>query len=981
VFKDSPPTNSVTATGLSSGTRYQFYVQADCGTDISPWVSTFFATNIACPGGAIVELEVCSDSTNNACNNVLPVNQTSEPIAIGQTICGTSYYDGTLRDTDWYSFTLTQTRQVTLTGKADFDIQLYFVTSTCPGSIIASGAALAGNTASAVTTLAPGTYYAWVGPQFTGVFACGNDNQYYVTLTDGPPTIGCGNTNLGLITPTITSQNAAYTAGDTYYWTFNATAFATYTFNNCGAGEDTYLRIYNDAVTLVASNDDNGIYCSGAEASLDFIPTVSGLYYVSLAHYSCIPLDNAGNLAYYYTPAPACPTPLALNVTNITNTSASLGWTSSATAWEYQVGLSGFTPAPTGIATSANPTNITGLVSGTAYQFYVRANCDGTFSDWAGPYAFTTQLVVPVPYSEGFITTSIPAGWNTSGWIIGSIRGATGNPGNNIYKNLWSSAPTGTFTTVNVGPISTGMFLTFDYKLSDYNSPYSPPAVGSGNYVLSVSTDFGTTYSTLETVTNNGVAGWQSKQYDMTAYAGLNVKIRIVGNWISGDYDLAFDNFYIGTPPTCFVPTDVAVSDITQTTATISWTAASPAPANGYQWEVRNASEVVISSGSTAAGVTTADATNLVASTPYKAYVRSVCSEGNYSAWAGPASFNTACEAQELPYTENFDGVTAPAIPLCMSVTDDNGDAVQWVTSTSSPMSAPNAMRIGFNSSLAMDDWFFSPALNLVPGTYNVSFWYRSSGVTYPEALEVKWGAAPNAAGMTSAAIFDNNNIINTAYQEGTGVIIITSPGTYYVGWHGYSDADMWYLLVDDISITVPPAFKTLNLTSVLPEGLYAGGGTLNQAKNDVGDPQFPGYADEITVELHDGAAYGTILHTATVLLSTTGAASVIDIPAALNGNYWITVKHRNSVQTVSATAVSFASDVVNQSFGSPADVYGGNLQLMSDSGYAIFGGDVTQDGVVDTDDMTEVDNDSADYVAGYVPSDVTGDGAPIQRI
>jgi hypothetical protein len=31
---------------------------------------------------------------------------------------------------------------------------------------------------------------------------------------------------------------------------------------------------------------------------------------------------------------------------------------------------------------------------------------------------------------------------------------------------------------------------------------------------------------------------------------------------------------------------------------------------------------------------------------------------------------------------------------------------------------------------------------------------------------------------------------------------------------------------------------------------------------------------------------------------------------------------------------------------------------------------------VVDTDDMTEVDNDSADYVAGYVPSDVTGDGA-----
>jgi hypothetical protein len=199
--------------------------------------------------------------------------------------------------------------------------------------------------------------------------------------------------------------------------------------------------------------------------------------------------------------------------------------------------------------------------------------------------------------------------------------------------------------------------------------------------------------------------------------------------------------------------------------------------------------------------------------------------------------------------------------------------------------------------------------------------------------------------------------------------------GTYYVSLAHYSCSplsnagNLYYYYTT-------AATKTLNLTSVLPEGLYAGGGTLNQAKNDVGDPQFPGYADEITVELHNGAAYGTVLHTATVLLSTTGAASVTDIPAALNGNYWITVKHRNSVQTVSATAVSFASDVVNQSFGTPADVYGGNLQLMSDSGYAIFGGDVTQDGVVDTDDMTEVDNDSADYVAGYVPSDVTGDGA-----
>lgn len=181
---------------------------------------------------------------------------------------------------------------------------------------------------------------------------------------------------------------------------------------------------------------------------------------------------------------------------------------------------------------------------------------------------------------------------------------------------------------------------------------------------------------------------------------------------------------------------------------------------------------------------------------------------------------------------------------------------------------------------------------------------------------------------------------------------------------------------IDDIVIEEQaPLTKTLNLTGVMLEGLYAGGGLLNSAKDDVGGDQFPGFADQITVELHDGIDYSTILHTATVLLSNTGSASVTDIPGTLNGDYYITIKHRNSITTVSADAVSFANAIVSQSFATPADVLGGNLQLMVDNGYAIFGGDVNQDGAVDTSDMTDVDNDAANYAAGYLPSDVDGNG------
>ncbi len=189
----------------------------------------------------------------------------------------------------------------------------------------------------------------------------------------------------------------------------------------------------------------------------------------------------------------------------------------------------------------------------------------------------------------------------------------------------------------------------------------------------------------------------------------------------------------------------------------------------------------------------------------------------------------SACGAVTIPYTQNFDAVTAPAIPNCWTVTNDNGDGVLWVTSTSAPRSAPNSMRIGYNGSLAMNDWFFTPPITLAIGTYKVSFWYHSSGVTFPEKLEVKWGSTPNAGGMTNGPIFDNNNITTATYVEGTGNLTVTSAGDYYVGWHGYSDADMFYLVVDDISIiqTLAHDVSTISIDML---GVYAPGAVTPQA-------------------------------------------------------------------------------------------------------------------------------------------------------
>jgi len=168
---------------------------------------------------------------------------------------------------------------------------------------------------------------------------------------------------------------------------------------------------------------------------------------------------------------------------------------------------------------------------------------------------------------------------------------------------------------------------------------------------------------------------------------------------------------------------------------------------------------------------------------------------------------------------------------------------------------------------------------------------------------------------------------------------------------------------------------KTLNLTSVMLEGLYNGGGTMRQAQDALGNHWPTGVADHITVELHDPVTYATIIYSATdIPLSANGTATLI-VPGTYSGSYYITIKHRNSLETTTAVTVSFAGNIINQSYNIPAYVFGGNLGLSTDNHYLIYGGDVNQDGVVDTGDFSSVVNDSFNYASGYLTTDVDGNG------
>jgi TPR repeat protein len=102
-------------------------------------ISAFVPCVVECPTGGIDEGEPCigddeEDVTNGGCNSVPPVFGSIE---CGETICGewnTYLYTGlSYRDTDWYTFTLTQYSIVTITAVGEFPLVTGFLEQLVPG--------------------------------------------------------------------------------------------------------------------------------------------------------------------------------------------------------------------------------------------------------------------------------------------------------------------------------------------------------------------------------------------------------------------------------------------------------------------------------------------------------------------------------------------------------------------------------------------------------------------------------------------------------------------------------------------------------------------------------------------------------------------------------------------------------------------------------------------------------------------------------
>lgn len=159
-------------------------------------------------------------------------------------------------------------------------------------------------------------------------------------------------------------------------------------------------------------------------------------------------------------------------------------------------------------------------------------------------------------------------------------------------------------------------------------------------------------------------------------------------------------------------------------------------------------------------------------------------------------------------------------------------------------------------------------------------------------------------------------------------------------------------------------------------EGYYAGAGLMSKVLFNEGieSNSLSTNVDTVTVELHAPASPFAIVDSYKGLLQTNGIVRC-SFPNGIEGNsYYVVVKHRNTLQTWSSTAITLASTLYDFTTSSNK-AYGNNQTEVAPNVWAIYSGDLNADENIDLLDLAPVENDINDFQSGYVATDINGDG------
>ncbi|MBK6876833.1 MAG: choice-of-anchor B family protein [Ignavibacteria bacterium] len=171
-------------------------------------------------------------------------------------------------------------------------------------------------------------------------------------------------------------------------------------------------------------------------------------------------------------------------------------------------------------------------------------------------------------------------------------------------------------------------------------------------------------------------------------------------------------------------------------------------------------------------------------------------------------------------------------------------------------------------------------------------------------------------------------------------------------------------LYIDNICIQ-PLASPVVNTAGLMNQGMF------------INSSPYWRLEDTVSFYLRKNLAPYILVDSARSVISGSPFMNNVLFNRALTGNYYLAVKHRNSIETWSSVPISYTrGGTFSKNFIDPGASYGDNMvQLIQTENWrGIFSGDVNQDGTVDASDVSIIDNDAANFAGGYIVTDLTGD-------
>jgi hypothetical protein len=452
-----------------------------------------------------------------------------------------------------------------------------------------------------------------------------------------------------------------------------------------------------------------------------------------------------------------------------------------------------------------------------------------------GATAPATTEVTPISSATAYGGAVSAYGWDLD-LVPASVTNnvsyyTAGSSPNRIFKIEWSVKRSSNVGTPAQTDTNSMVFQVWLYETTNviemhYNQ-FNPSSITTYQGQIGLRGSSNADYKNLNYST---VANWPALPSTMAVGSANNNTVVTRGT--SGQIQAASNRLFRWTPVSCFAPSGLTATLVTSNSAMPTWIAPSPAPSNGYQYEVRTSGAAgsgatgLVASGSTAS--LSQAISGLSASTLYCVYVRSDCG-GSYSSWTTSTCFTTLCTAANIPYTGMYfdpfdtDGFSVPALPTCTSI-QNVGTGNNWVTdATSEEGWMDEHLMYNASGSQAANVWFFTKGVNLVAGnTYRLSYEYGgSTNFSFiTNQMAVAYGTAPAAVSMTTQ-LADHTNIKASPIAN---VINFTAPstGVFYFGFRAHSAANMGRLFLDTIEI--------VNSICIRPTGVTVSAVTYSSA-------------------------------------------------------------------------------------------------------------------------------------------------------